>query len=80
MACRPGRIAIVLGGLSLAASCGGGGGGADPGFDDQAVLLALEISSPLPPLPSYFPFDTLDGRLGFLYNLDPTQVTFPSQQ
>tara|TARA_B100002003_G_C13934973_1_gene454039 strand:- start:293 stop:778 length:486 start_codon:yes stop_codon:yes gene_type:complete len=50
-----------------------------PAFD-QAALLALEISSPLPPLPSYFPHDQLDGRLGFLYNLDPSQVTFPSQR
>jgi len=47
-----------------------------PAFD-QAALFALEISSPLPPLPSYFPHDQLDGRLGFLYNLDPSQVTFP---
>lgn len=50
-----------------------------PAFD-QAALLALEISSPLPPLPSFFPYDQLDGRLGFLYNLDPSQVTFPSQR
>lgn len=50
-----------------------------PAFD-QAALLALEISSPLPPLPSFFPYDQLDGRLGFLYNLDPDQVTFPSQR
>lgn len=50
-----------------------------PAFD-QAALMALEISNPLPPLPSFFPFDHLDGRLGFLYNLDPAQVTFPSQR
>lgn len=50
-----------------------------PAFD-QAALLALEISSPLPPLPSFFPYDQLDGRLGFLYNLDPSQVTFPAQR
>ncbi|MGD8331549.1 MAG: TonB C-terminal domain-containing protein [Acidobacteriota bacterium] len=50
-----------------------------PAFD-QAALIALEISSPLPPLPNFFPFDQLDGRLGFLYNLDPSQVTFPRQQ
>ena len=47
-----------------------------PAFD-QAALFALEISSPLPPLPSYFPHDQLDGRLGFLYNLDPSDITFP---
>ncbi len=50
-----------------------------PAFD-QAALLALQISSPLPPLPEFFPYDQLDGRLGFLYNLDPSQVTFPSQR
>ncbi len=50
-----------------------------PAFD-QAALLALQISSPLPPLPAFFPYDRLDGRLGFLYNLDPSQVTFPSQR
>ena len=50
-----------------------------PAFD-QAALLALEISSPLPPLPVFFPYDQLDGRLGFLYNLDPSQVTFPPQR
>lgn len=50
-----------------------------PAFD-QAALMALQISSPLPPLPSYFPHDQLDGRLGFLYNLDPSEVTFPSQR
>lgn len=46
---------------------------------DQAALFALEISDPLPPIPSYFPYDRLDGRLGFLYNLDPEQVTFPAE-
>ncbi len=50
-----------------------------PAFD-QAALIALEISSPLPPLPSFFPYDQLDGRLGFLYNLDRSQVNFPSQR
>jgi len=50
-----------------------------PAFD-QAALFALEVSSPLPPLPSYFPYDQLDGRLGFLYNLDPSQVTFPENR
>jgi outer membrane biosynthesis protein TonB len=50
-----------------------------PAFD-QAALLALQISNPLPPLPGYFPHDQLDGRLGFLYNLDPSQVTFPAQR
>lgn len=50
-----------------------------PAFD-QAALLALQISSPLPPLPAFFPYDQLEGRLGFLYNLDPSQVTFPSQR
>ena len=50
-----------------------------PAFD-QSALFSLEVSSPLPPLPEYFPYDQLDGRLGFLYNLDPNQVTFPSQR
>ena len=44
---------------------------------DQAALFALEISNPLPPLPGYFPYDSMDGRIGFLYNLEPSQVTFP---
>ena len=46
---------------------------------DQAALFALEISDPLPPIPAYFPYDALDGRLGFLYNLDPEMVTFPEE-
>ncbi len=50
-----------------------------PAFD-QSALMALEISSPLPPLPSFFPHDKLEGRLGFLYNLDADQVTFPAQR
>ena len=50
-----------------------------PAFD-QSALLALEISSPLPPIPAFFPHDKLEGRLGFLYNLDPDQVTFPVQR
>ena len=50
-----------------------------PAFD-QAALFALEISNPLPPLPGYFPYQTLDGRLGFLYNLEPSQVTFPVER
>ena len=50
-----------------------------PAFD-QSALLALEISSPLPPIPDFFPHDKLEGRLGFLYNLDPDQVTFPVQR
>ena len=50
-----------------------------PAFD-QSALLALEISSPLPPLPAFFPHDKLEGRLGFLYNLDADQVTFPVQR
>ncbi len=50
-----------------------------PAFD-QSALLALEISSPLPPIPDFFPHDKLQGRLGFLYNLDPDQVTFPVQR
>lgn len=47
-----------------------------PSFD-QAALFSLEISSPLPPLPSFFPYETLDGRIGFLYNLRPDEVTIP---
>ena len=47
---------------------------------DQSALLALEISSPLPPIPAFFPHDMLEGRLGFLYNLDADQVTFPVQR
>ena len=50
-----------------------------PAFD-QSALLALQISSPLPPLPAFFPYDQLDGQLGFLYNLDPSEVTFPSRR
>ncbi|MFQ5744624.1 MAG: TonB C-terminal domain-containing protein [Acidobacteriota bacterium] len=50
-----------------------------PAFD-QAAEFALQISNPLPPIPSYFPYQKLDGRLGFLYNLDPSQVIFPSER
>ena len=46
---------------------------------DRAALFALEISSPLPPLPANFPYDSMDGRLGFLYNLEPSQVQFPRE-
>lgn len=44
---------------------------------DQAAIFALDISNPLPPIPSFFPYDSLDGRIGFLYNLRPDEVTFP---
>ena len=47
-----------------------------PSFDQSAVF-ALEISSPLPPIPTFFPYDNLDGRIGFLINLRADEVTFP---
>jgi len=44
---------------------------------DQAAVFALDVSNPLPPIPSFFPYDSLDGRIGFLYNLTADEVTFP---
>lgn len=47
---------------------------------DSGALFALELSSPLPPIPEYYPYETIDGRLGFIYNLDPNQVDFPEER
>lgn len=47
---------------------------------DTAALFALELSSPLPPIPEYYPFEAITGRLGFIYNMDPARVVFPDDQ
>lgn len=47
---------------------------------DSAARFALEVSSPLPPIPDYYPHDVISGRLGFIYNMDTDQVTFPQEQ
>jgi hypothetical protein len=47
---------------------------------DSGALFALELSSPLPPIPEFYPYETIDGRLGFIYNLDPDQVDFPEER
>ena len=47
---------------------------------DSAALFALELSTPLPPIPEFYPYDTITGRLGFLYNIrDTREVRFPEQ-
>lgn len=47
---------------------------------DSGALFALELSSPLPPIPEFYPYETIDGRLGFIYNLDPNEVQFPEER
>lgn len=47
---------------------------------DSAALFALELSSPLPPIPDHYPHQEITGRLGFIYNLDPASVPFPDGQ
>lgn len=47
---------------------------------DSAALFALELSNPLPQIPEFFPYDSIEGRLGFIYNLDPSQVRFPEDR
>lgn len=47
---------------------------------DSAALFALELSNPLPPIPEFFPYDSIEGRLGFIYNLDPERVRFPEDR
>jgi outer membrane biosynthesis protein TonB len=47
---------------------------------DSGALFALELSSPLPAIPNFYPHETIDGRLGFIYNLDPDQVAFPEDR
>ena len=46
---------------------------------DTAANFSLELSNPLPPIPSFFPYDLIQGRLGYVYNLDPNQIVFPDQ-
>lgn len=46
---------------------------------DSAAQFSLELSNPLPPIPEFFPYDNIQGRLGYIYNLDPQQVEFPPQ-
>lgn len=47
---------------------------------DSAAVFALELSNPLPPIPAFFPDDIIEGRLGFIYNLDPSRVQFPEDR
>ncbi len=54
--------------------------GSGQGAYDSAATFALELSSPLPPIPSFYPYETIDGRIGFVYNLDPDTITFPPEQ
>jgi len=46
---------------------------------DSAAQFSLELSNPLPPIPEIYPYETIEGRLGYIYNLDPNQVEFPQQ-
>lgn len=47
---------------------------------DQTAHFALELSNPLPPIPDHYPYDSIEGRIGFLYNLRPSEVSFPERQ
>lgn len=47
---------------------------------DSAALFSLELSSPLPPIPDYYPYESISGRLGYIYNLDPEKIPFPEDQ
>ncbi len=46
---------------------------------DSAALFSLELSTPLPAIPSLYPYETIQGRLGYIYNLDHEQIDFPDQ-
>lgn len=47
---------------------------------DSAALFSLELSSPLPPIPDYYPYEVITGRLGYIYNLPPERIPFPEDQ
>jgi len=47
---------------------------------DSAAVFALELSNDLPAIPDFFPHETITGRLGFIYNLDPQEVVFPEER
>lgn len=47
---------------------------------DAAAHFSFELSNPLPPIPDFYPHDTIEGRLGFLYNVaHPDDIDFPDQ-
>ena len=47
---------------------------------DAGAQFALQLSDPLPPIPDYYPYNDISGRLGFIYNLGTADVTFPDQR
>ena len=47
---------------------------------DAGARFALQLSDPLPPIPDYYPYDDISGRLGFLYNMATADVEFPDQR
>ena len=47
---------------------------------DAGAQFALQLSDPLPPIPDYYPYDDINGRLGFIYNMSTADVTFPDQR
>ncbi len=46
---------------------------------DAGARFALELSDPLPPIPDYYPYEDIKGRLGFIYNMGAADVAFPEQ-
>ena len=47
---------------------------------DAGAQFALQLSDPLPPIPDYYPYDDIPGRLGFIYNMGTADITFPDQR
>ncbi len=47
---------------------------------DAGARFALELSNPLPPIPDYYPYEDINGRLGFIYNMGTEEVVFPEEQ
>lgn len=47
---------------------------------DAGAQFALQLSDPLPPIPDYYPYDDINGRLGFIYNMGTADVTFPDKR
>ena len=47
---------------------------------DAGAQFALQLSDPLPPIPDYYPYDDIPGRLGFIYNMGTADVEFPDQR
>lgn len=46
---------------------------------DSAAHFSFELSNPLPPIPDFYPHQTIEGRLGFLYNIDLDEIDFPDR-